>query len=42
MRMHAAKNNSTAQHRNYVGLLFNLFDDFVLMGGGMEGFTVKP
>jgi hypothetical protein len=42
MRKHASKNSSTAQHRTYVGLLFNWFDDLVLMGGGTEGFTVEP
>jgi hypothetical protein len=42
MRMHAVKNKSIAQHTTYVGLLFNWFDDLVLMGGGTEGFTVGP
>jgi hypothetical protein len=36
---------TTAQHSTEinVGLLFNWFDDLVvLMGGGTDGFTVEP
>jgi hypothetical protein len=32
---------TTAQHRTYVGLLFNWFDNLVLMGGGTEEFRVE-